>query len=68
MCIMSFSQFYYKIMRKPYMCSIIGSFGSDCGLIILFQLNGSKAGLFESKLFWVNQYDPPLKCSYWKKN
>ena len=55
-------------MRKPYMCSIIGSFGSDCGLIILFQLNGSKARLFESKLFWVNQYDPPLKCSYWKKN
>ena len=35
------------------MHKIIGSSARDCVLIILFQLNGSKAGFFES------QYDPP---------
>ena len=39
-------QFYYKIMKKPHMHAIIGSSGSDCVLIILFQLYGSKAGAF----------------------
>ena len=45
-------------MRKPYMCTIIDSSGSDCILIILFQLYDPKAGLFEGNLFWVGQYDP----------
>ena len=40
------------------MCTITGSFRRDCVLIILFQLHGSKAGLFEGNLFWVGQYDP----------
>ena len=40
------------------MCTITGSFGRDCVLIILFQLHGSKAGLFEGNLFCVGQYDP----------
>ena len=31
--------FYYKIMKKPYMRTVIGSSGRDCVLI--------KAGLFE---------------------
>ena len=44
----------------------IGSFGRGCVLVILFQLYGSKAGLFEGNLFWVGQYDP--QPSYWKKN
>ena len=39
-------------MRK-----IIGFHGRDYVLIILFQIYGSKAGLFESNLFWVGQYD-----------
>ena len=34
--------------------------------MIVFQLYGSKAGLFEGNLFWVGQYDAQL--SYWKKN
>ena len=54
-------------MKKPYMCTIIGSSGWEFVLIILFQLYGSKAGLFESDLFWVGQYDPPPpQPSYWK--
>ena len=43
------------------MHTIIGSSGTDCILIILFQLYGTKGGLFEGNLFWVGQYeyDPP---------
>ena len=26
---------------------------------VLFQLHGSKAGLFEDNVFWVGQYDSP---------
>ena len=37
------------------------SSGRDCGLIALFQIHGSKAGLFESNLFWVGKYVPPPK-------
>ena len=37
----------------------LGSSGRDCVLIILFQLYGSKAGLFEGNLLWPGQYDPP---------
>ena len=54
-------------MKKLYIRTIIGSSGRDCALIILFQLYGSKTGLFESNLFWVDQYDPH-QPSYWKKN
>ena len=46
-------------MKKPCMHTIIGSSGRDCVLIILFQLYGTKAGLFEDNLFWVGQYDHP---------
>ena len=50
-------------MKKPNMCTIIGSSGRDFVLtwvlIILFQLYGSRAGLFEGDLFYVGQYDPP---------
>ena len=46
-------------MKKPYMPTIIGSSDRNCALIILFPLNGSKAGLFECHLFWMGQsYDP----------
>ena len=45
-------------MRKPYMCTIIDSSGSDCILIILFQICDPKAGLFEGNLLWVAQYYP----------
>ena len=45
-------------MKEPYTRTIIGSSGRDCVLIIIFQLYGSKAGLFEGNLFWVGQYDP----------
>ena len=38
---------------------IIGPSGSNCVLIILFQLYDSTAELFEGDLFWVPQYDPP---------
>ena len=41
------------------MRTIIGSSGRNFVLIILFQLYGSKAGLFEGNLFWVGQHDPP---------
>ena len=44
------------------------SSGRGCGLIILFQLYRFKTGIFESNLFWVGQYDPPPKPSYWKIN
>ena len=36
------------IGKKPYMGTIVGSFERNCVLIILFQLYGSEAGLFES--------------------
>ena len=45
-------------MKKLYMCTIIGSSGRDCVLIILFQFYGSKAGLFESNLIWVDTPQP----------
>ena len=38
------------------MCTIIGSSGRDCILIILFQLYGCKTRLFEGNLFWIDQY------------
>ena len=41
------------------MHTIIGSSGSNCVLIILFQLYGSKAALLEGHLMWVVQYDSP---------
>ena len=53
-------------MNKSCMHTIIGSFLKDCVLIILFQLYGSMAGLVESNLYWVGQYEPP-QPSYWKK-
>ena len=53
-------------MKKLYTHTIIGCSGSDCVSIILFQLYGSKARLFEGNLFWVSQYYP--QTSYWKKN
>ena len=31
----SSSEFYYKIMKKPYIRTIIGSFGRECVLIVL---------------------------------
>ena len=34
-------------MKKMYMRTIIGSSGGDCVLMILFQLNDSKAGPFK---------------------
>ena len=40
------------------MGTIIGSAGSDCVLIILFQLDDPKTGLFEGNLFWLGQYNP----------
>ena len=46
-------------MKKLYMCTIIGSVGRDCVLIIFFQLYGSNAGTFEGNLFRVGQYNPP---------
>ena len=50
----------HKGMKKPYLCTIIGSYGRDCVLIILFELYGSKTGFFEGNLFWVGHYDPLL--------
>ena len=52
-------------MKKLYMRTIIGASGKVCVLIILFQLYGSKAGLFGGNLFWVGQHDPQPSC--WKK-
>ena len=46
-------------MNKPCMHTITGSSGREYVLIILFQLYGSEAGVFEDNLFWVGQYDPP---------
>ena len=46
-------------MKKSFMDAIIGSSGRHSVLIVLFQLSGSKAGLFEGNLFWVGQYDTP---------
>ena len=37
-------------MKKLYMRIIVGSSRRDCVLIILFQLHGSKAELFEGNL------------------
>ena len=54
-------------MKKQYRRTIIGSSGRDLVLIILFQLYGTKAGLFGDNLLWVGQYDHP-QPSYWKKN
>ena len=45
------------------MRTIIGSSGGDCVLMIVFQIYGSKAGLFESNFYWVGQCDPPLPPS-----
>ena len=42
------------------MYTIIGFSGRECVLIILFRLYCSKAGHFESNLFWLGQYDPIL--------
>ena len=39
------------------MCTIIGSYGRDCALIILFQLYGPNVWLFEGNFFWVQQYN-----------
>ena len=44
-------------MKKSYMCTVIGSRRREFVLIILFQLCGSKTGLFECNLFWLDQYD-----------
>ena len=40
-------------MKKLYMCTIIGSSGRNSVLVILFQLYGSKVGLFKGNLLWV---------------
>ena len=74
MYVRDFHNFCYKIIKKPCMLTIIGSSGRDCVLIILFQVYGSKAELFESNLIWVGQNDPILSAlpppllqpSYWK--
>ena len=47
-------------MKTLYVCTIIGSSGRECVLIVSFQFHGSKAGHFESNLFWVGQYDHHL--------
>ena len=39
-------------MKKPYICTLIGSFGRDYVLIFLFQLES-----FQDESFWVDQYD-----------
>ena len=55
-------------MRKLYVHTIIGSSGGDCVLIILFQIYGSRAALFEVDLFWVGQYDhPPPQPSFGRR-
>ena len=48
-------------MKKLYMRTIIGSSGRYC-VFIYFNFT-AKAGLFESHLFWVGQYDPPQPSS-----
>ena len=47
-------------MKKPYMRIILGSSGSDCVLVILFELYGFQVGLFQGNLFWLGQYDLTL--------
>ena len=47
------SQFFHKVMKKPYMTTVKGSSGRDCVLIIMFELYGSKSAFFKSNLFWV---------------
>ena len=44
-------------MKKPYMRRVVGFFERDWVLIILLQLYGSKAGLFDGGLLWVGQYE-----------
>ena len=44
-------------MKKLYMHTIIGSPGRDCILIILFQVYGSRDGLFEGYFILEGQYD-----------
>ena len=39
------------------MQTIIGPSRKDCVLIILFQLYGSRAGLFERDLFWEGNFN-----------
>ena len=51
--------FFYKIIKKSYMCTFASSSERDYVLFILFQLYGSKTGLFEGNLFWVGHNDPP---------
>ena len=46
-------------MKKLYMRTKIGSSERGSVLIILYQLYGSKAGLFDGNLLWAGQYDPP---------
>ena len=46
-------------MKKLYMRTNIGSSERGSVLIILYQLYGSKAGLFDGNLLWAGQYDPP---------
>ena len=42
-------------MKKPYINTITSSFGRDCVLMMLFQLYGTKAGLFKVVCSsWVN--------------
>ena len=45
------------IIKELYMRAIIGYSGRDCVFIILFQLWGSKTGLFQVNLFWMDKYD-----------
>ena len=51
-------------MHMSYIIAIILSYivekhssERDCALVILFQIYGSKAGLFEGNLLWVDQHD-----------
>ena len=45
------------IIKELYMHAVIGYSGRDCVFIILFQLWGSKTGLFRVNLFWMDKYD-----------
>ena len=45
-------------MKEPYMRTFIGYSGRDCVFIVLFQLCGSNAELFQVNLFWMGKYDP----------
>ena len=59
--------FYYKIMKKQYMHTITASSGRDHVLIILFQLYGSKAGLFKVLYSGLVSMTLP-QPSYYKKD